>query len=69
MAKFRMKVKGLARVSQIVEIEADNLDAACELAEQEYADTDLGWRIDDMVTRGPDAVQVVTGSWERLNDS
>lgn len=68
MPKFRMKLEALAHVSQVIEIDAADLDAAIDQAEQEYKDTDQGWKIDDMVTVGPDRVHVVENSWKRLTD-
>lgn len=71
MAKFRMKLVGKADIYRFVEVEAADLDAAIDLAEGTY-NTDEpslldGWIVDEVVTHGPDAVRVVTGSWRQID--
>jgi len=66
MATFRMKLVGQAHVFRIVEIEAADRAAAVEKAESTYHEEIDGWTVDEMFTRGPDAVRVVTGSCKQL---
>lgn len=67
MSTWRMKLVGLAHVYRFVEVTAADLDAAVDDAEKTYNQSDQvdGWIVDQVLTQGPNAVRVVTGSWRK----